>query len=311
MTRYLILALFAVAISVVPASAQKRIALTFDDAPRERGAFLDPDDRTRRLIAALDAAGVAQAAFFVNPGNLSTADGRGGEARLAAYVAAGHVLADHSFSHPHLSLMGADAYLADIDRAERWLKGRPGYRPWFRYPFLDEGSADRAKRNAVRAGLRARGLSNGYVTADGSDWQLEALTKSAAAAGQAMDMQALKRLYVAMMVEGVEVHDANARRVFGRSPAHVMLMHETDLAALFLPDFVAALRAKGWQIVPVDAAYADPIVGMVPDPTNANGTLQGQIADQKRITGLAWPKLSEAATAARLFREQVLTPVRK
>lgn len=297
-------------VSALPAAAQKRIAFTFDDAPRSRGAFLTPDERTRRLIAGLKTAGVRQAAFFVNPGNLALPDGAGGEARLAAYVAAGHVIANHSFSHPHLSTLTASAYLGDIDRAEAWLKGRRGYRAWFRYPFLDEGGTDRTKRDAVRGGLHARGLSNGYVTADGSDWQLEAMTQAAAAAGKPMDMAGLKQLYVAMMMEGVETHDANARRILSRSPVHVMLMHETDLAALFLPDFIAALKAKGWRIATVDEAYADPLSRMVPDPTDAHGTVQGQIADQKGITGLKWPAMADARVAERLFEQQVLATAR-
>src|SRR3954454_22057032 len=95
-----------------PAHAQKRIALTFDDAPRIPGAFLTPDQRTVKLIAGLRRAGVRQAAFFVNPGNLSQPWGQGGEDRLTAYVAAGHVLGDHSMTHPHLNGMSAEAYLA-------------------------------------------------------------------------------------------------------------------------------------------------------------------------------------------------------
>ena len=42
-------------------------------------------------------------------------------------------------------------------------------------------------------------------------------------------------------------------------------MHETDLEALFVADAVAALRAHGWQIVPIDEAYRDPIAAAEPD----------------------------------------------
>lgn len=156
--------------------------------------------------------------FFVNPGRLDTPDGAGGEQRIAAYAAAGHAIANHSFSHPHLSERTADEFLADVDKAEVWLKGRPGYRPWLRFPFLDEGGKDKAKRDAVRAGLAARGLRNGYVTADGSDWHLEQLTIDAKAAGKPMDMKALRRLYLQMQLSAAEYHDAMARSTLGRSP---------------------------------------------------------------------------------------------
>jgi hypothetical protein len=42
-------------------------------------------------------------------------------------------------------------------------------------------------------------------------------------------------------------------------------MHETDIEALFVADAVAALRAHGWRIVPIDQAYRDPIASAEPD----------------------------------------------
>ncbi|MEY4270672.1 MAG: hypothetical protein RLZZ58_1888, partial [Pseudomonadota bacterium] len=208
----LLSALFGAPAPARAAEGEKRIALTFDDVPRGRGAFLTPDERTAKLIAGLKTAGVEQAAFFLNPAKLADPDGAGGEARIAAYVAAGHVIANHSNTHLSLHAVTAEAFLADVDAAAAWLKGRPGYRPWFRFPYLHEGAADKVKRDAVRAGLAARGLRNGYVTADGSDWNLEALTIAAAKDGKPMDMAALRRLYVASQLSGMEYHDEMARR---------------------------------------------------------------------------------------------------
>ncbi len=56
-------------------SPQKTIALSFDDIPRAPGAFYTREERTERLIAALRASGVEQAAFFVNPGRVGVKDG--------------------------------------------------------------------------------------------------------------------------------------------------------------------------------------------------------------------------------------------
>jgi peptidoglycan-N-acetylglucosamine deacetylase len=304
---FLFVIMVAIAFAATPASAQqKRIALSFDDVPRGRGAFLSPDERTERLIAALKNAGVKQAVFFLNPAKLADADGTGGEVRIAAYVAAGHVIANHSNTHPHLNATSADEYLADIDAAERWLKGRQGYRPWFRFPFLDEGGADKAKRDAVRTGLAKRGLRNGYVTADGSDWNLEALTVKAAADGKPMNMTALRRLYVTSQMSGVEYHDELARRTIGRSPAHVLLLHETDLAALYLGDFIAELRAHGWTIITADEAFADPLASVMPDVPFAAGTLTGSMAWQKDIEPPFWPFWITSTVTQFLFEKRVL-----
>jgi peptidoglycan-N-acetylglucosamine deacetylase len=47
-----------------PVDAEKRIALTFDVFPREESSCVAPDERPRRIIAALGAAKVRQVAFI-------------------------------------------------------------------------------------------------------------------------------------------------------------------------------------------------------------------------------------------------------
>jgi peptidoglycan-N-acetylglucosamine deacetylase len=310
MLRRMMLIVGALLISITASNAQdKRIALTFDDIPRAKGAFFTPAERGEKLIAALKAAGVDQAAFFLNPGKLSETDGQGGEARIAAYVKAGHVIANHSNTHMHLNENSAADYLADIDAAEKWLKGRKGYRPWFRFPYLDEGGEDKVKRDAIRAGLKARGLQNGYVTADGSDWHLEAITIQAKADGKEMDMKALKRLYVTSQMSAVAYHDELARLTIGRSPAHVMLLHETDIAAMFIGDFVAELKRNGWTIISADEAFADPIAKVMPDVPYAYGTLTGSMAWEKNIDPPYWPVWIGTKMMDEMFQRRVIKKV--
>jgi peptidoglycan/xylan/chitin deacetylase (PgdA/CDA1 family) len=287
-------------------SEQKRIAITFDDVPRGPGAFLTPDQRTERLLSALAAGGVEQAAFFVTSGNLDGPQGEGGEARIKRYTGAGHVIANHSHTHRRLSRIAAQDYVDDIDYAEGWLANRPNRRPWFRFPFLDEGRGDKAKRDAVRAALASRGLRNGYVTVDASDWHLEQLTVEAKKAGKGIDMAALRDLYVESHVEAAQFYDALARRTLGRSPAHVLLLHETDLAALYITDLVAALREAGWEIITADEAYRDPLAAAMPDVPSAQGTLTEALAWEKGLPAPRWYARNDTTLAARLFAERVL-----
>ena len=303
--RWLVAALLLI-FAAVPAAADKRIAFTFDDVPRGRGAFFTPDERTIRLIAGLHKAGVKQAAFYVVPGQIGHDDGTGGEQRIEAYVAAGHVIADHSFTHPHLNELSVPDYMANVDRAEAWLKGREGRRPWFRYPFLDEGGDDRAKVAAVRAALKARGLHNGYATVDGSDWNIEAQTADAVKAGKKIDMAALRELYVSTMVGAADFADRLAIKTWHRQPAQVIVLHETDIAALYIADLVAALRKDGWKIVTADEAYADPISRLAPNVPSANGTLLELAAWEKGIPKPRWYERNDIDFANRLFAERVL-----
>lgn len=309
MIRFLLALLFlafAACAGAAPQPPGKRIALSFDDVPRGPGAFLTPEARTQGILSGLAAAGVDQAVFFVTTGNLDKPFGAGGEERIMMYAGAGHVIANHSHRHTRLSQTPVEDYLADLDRAAQWLRDRPNSRPWFRYPFLDSGRADKAKRDAVRAGLAARGLRHGYVTVDGADWNLEALTLAARQAGKPMDMAALRDLYVETMVGAAEYYDGLARKTLGRSPAHMLLLHETDLAALFVADLVAALRKAGWAIVTADEAYADPIARALPDVPSAQGTLIEALAWEKGLPPPRWYERENGEVANALFAERVL-----
>ena len=285
------------------ATSDKRIAFSFDDAPRGKGAFLDADERPRLLIEALETAGIKQAAFFVNPGRITAHDNDAAD--IAAHARAGHLLANHTAHHLKLSAVSADRFLADIDAAETWLKDQPNHRPWFRFPFLDEGQTDKVKRDMVRSGLKKRGLMNAYATVDASDWNMEEQAIAAAAAGKMMDWNALRDLYVESYLQSANFSDDLARRTLGRAPVQVILLHETDLAAMFVDDLAAALKADGWTIVTADEAYRDPIAYMEPDVDFADGTRTQMLAAERQI-GKRWYQRNDQKVAKKLFAERVL-----
>lgn len=283
--------------------SDKRIAFSFDDVPRGSGAFLKLEERPKLLIEALQTAGIKEAVFFVNPGRITPSDNDA--ETVAAYAAAGHLLANHTANHPGLSKVSAQKFLADVDAAEVWLEGKPNYRPWFRFPFLDEGGKDKTKRDAVRAGLKQRGLQNGYVTVDASDWMMEELALAAARDDKIMDWNAMRDLFVESYLESANFSDNLARRTLGRAPVQMILLHETDLAAMFVDDLAAALKADGWQIVSADDAYADPMADMEPDVEFADGTRTQMLAAERGI-GSRWYERNNPKVAKKLFAERVL-----
>jgi len=307
LARRLALALLLV-LAAAPAAAQesKRIALSFDDVPRHPGGFMTSDERTIALIAGLHEAGVEQAAFFVTTGNLDDDYGKGGEARIRAYVAAGHVIGNHSHSHGWLWNGDIDAYIADLDKAEAWLADKHGKRPWYRFPYLDEGR-DPIRRDALRTALRQRGLLNGYVTVDNFDWAIDNLARQAMEQRKTIDLTNLGAFYVETIVDTAEFNDRIARETLGRSPAHVLLLHETDLNALFIVDLVAGLRAAGWTIITMDEAYRDPIAAVEPDTVYLGA---GRVAALANVAGRDPASLvherTDEAELARLFEGRVI-----
>jgi peptidoglycan-N-acetylglucosamine deacetylase len=86
----------------------------------------------------------------------------------------------------------------------------------------------------------------------------------------------------------------------------MMLLHETDIAALFIGDLVAALRKDGWEIITADAAYADPISKVMPDVPSAQGSLIEAMAWEKKLPAPRWYKYNDTDLATKLFHENVL-----
>ena len=276
------LVVLAVTLYAGAQSGERTIALTFDDATRGDGAMFTGEERTTALIDVLKRSGVEGAMFFVTTRN-TIRRGESGPSRLRAYAEAGHLLANHSHSHPWLHKTDTDDYIADLDRAIAFLADYENVAPYYRFPFLDEGRA-LEKRDRLRSALEARELRNGYVTVDTYDWSLDSLVKLAVESGIKIDNEKLCGLYADVIVSSTEFYDSMAQETIGRSPHHVLLLHENDLAALCVGDLVAELRDQGFRIIPADAAFTDPISEREPDTLYLG---QGRIAALAHEAGWA------------------------
>ncbi|MEM1080617.1 MAG: polysaccharide deacetylase family protein [Pseudomonadota bacterium] len=307
-TLRLILYVLIVAVWITPhvtLAEPRLLALSFDDAPRTDGPWYTGAERTRRLIDCLASVGAEGAMFFVTTAFIERFDPE--RSRLNAYVQAGHVLANHTHTHPWLRNTSAGDYLADVDYAQNLLSGMQGFVPYFRFPYLDEGRSA-AKRDAVRIGLQARGLNHGYVTVDNYDWYMQALVSEAVREGLAIDEARLGEAYVELLIESIEFYDQLAQTHLGRSPRHVLLLHENDLAARYIDDLVLALRDRGWTLIPAVEAYDDPLASRLPD-TTFNG--QGRVAALAHEQGvpardLIHPSEDEAWLRQEFERRQIV-----
>lgn len=286
--------------------ADKRIALTYDDAPRADGQVFTGKARATALLKALDDVEAGPVAFFVTTRGL---DGEpDGRERIHRYAEAGHLIANHSHTHPWSHKTDVDAYLADIDRAETLLAPFENRRPWFRFPFLDEGRVP-AKIGRIAKGLDARELANGYVTVDNYDWYVDRKLQDALQAGREVDYEKLGKFYVRMLMYAAEYYDSLAVQMLGESPVHVLLLHENDLAALYADDLVKALRASGWSIVSPDEAYSAPLATPV-SPHTSQGRVFALAADNGRARSTMWTwTIDEQMIDVHLARSGAFGPV--
>jgi peptidoglycan/xylan/chitin deacetylase (PgdA/CDA1 family) len=278
----------------------RSIALTFDDAPREDTVRFTGAERGAELLARLREAGVPRAAIFVNSFRMDEE----GRRRIEAYAAAGHTIANHSHSHLDIDATDAAAYVADIAAAHDRLAELPTYLRWFRYPFLREG-ADRSKRDHARRELSRLGYRNGYVTVNTFDWHMDTLLQQAFRSGRSVDYDRLRQVYLEVLLGCVEFTDTLAQKVLGRSPRHVLLLHENDLNALFARDLVVALRESGWTIIAPETAFEDEIASMETDTIfPGNPGRIGEIAYDRGVRGPLNHESCNMQYLERLFEER-------
>ena len=141
--------------------------------------------------------------------------------------------------------------------------------------------------------MKVTNYTNGYATIDNADWYIDDLVQRKKAAGFRIDLEKLRKAYVEMLIDSVEFYDRLALETLKRSPKHVLLLHENDLAALFVGDLVKGLRNKGWQIISPDEVYKDPLAESEPNTLIMN---QGRIAAFARAggyTGSIWSRWEE------------------
>lgn len=83
---------------------------------------------------------------------------------------------------------------------------------------------------------------------------------------------------IGILIQRFKKHYRLAREVLGRSPKHILLLHENDLAALFIGDLISKIREEGWKIISPVEAYQDQIATMIPDTLQNNQGRVGAIA---------------------------------
>lgn len=285
--RYLILLLCAISLLASSAWA-KQIAFTFDDAPMPSSQVMTGQARTDLLLSNLKKAGVNDALFFITTKHLTDDTGK---QRLAQYGAQGFHIAHHSHAHLSANKMPVSDYLQDFELAHAALQSYEYYLPLHRFPFLHHGKS-RQDQQQIRHALAAKGYQEGYVTIDNAEWYLNHLYQQAVEQGQAVDLTALKQLYIETLMAGIEYYDALALKTLKRSPKHVLLLHANDISAIYAGDLAAALTQAGWQIISPQQAYQDPIADITPKTTYLK---QGRVAALAHDAGVPEAQLKSPA----------------
>ncbi len=240
------------------AQAGGQVALTFDDLPVHGPvpAGVSRTELFEQIVTTLRNAGAPPTYGFINAKGLE--DGEDNRAALRLWRAAGHPLANHTYSHMDLHQHDAGRYKEEVIANEpilQELMGEEDWR-WFRYPYLREGET-LDKRNAIRTFLDERGYRIAQVTIDFQDYAYNAPYVRCLERRDLRAIEQLKANYLARADERLSASEEASRRLYGRNIKHVMLLHVGAFQPLVLPHLFELLERRGYTMVTLQDAQSD------------------------------------------------------
>lgn len=255
----------AVAVNKMPLERHPVVALTFDDLPAA-GGLAAGQTRTgtlTKLAHALNTAHLRGTYGFVNAVDLDDDDDA--KQALRVWVAAGMNIGNHTWSHPLLSDLSAEAFEQNIAQDEPALREYAAGRDWhwFRYPDLDEGDT-LAKREHVRTWLRAHGyrIAEPTLNFQDDDWS-DPYNRCLAKQDEA-GIAWLKQSYLDNAAEFIRVGREEEQIVFGHEIPNVLLLHATGFTTVMLPRLIEQLRQQGFRFAPLAKIESDPAYALDP-----------------------------------------------
>jgi peptidoglycan/xylan/chitin deacetylase (PgdA/CDA1 family) len=240
---------------IASGATASEIAVTFDDLPIVTSS--DPiavqQRVTRDLLAHLTSRKIPVVGL-VNTRKLATP---AHVALLDRWLEAGFELGNHTYSHPDLHRVSAEAFEEDIVKGEMPLREvirrHRGTFRYFRHPFLHTGRTDEV-RSRIDAFLAKRGYTVAPVTIDNSEWIFARAYEKAAGAQKKKVVDD----YLDYMMAKVAYHDAEAKKLFDRDIRQVLLVHANALNAHAFGMLADRMTKAGHRFITLERALQDP-----------------------------------------------------
>lgn len=247
-------ALLLIVSQFLPCAYAREIVLAFDNtlAP---STSLDGTARTKMLINSMARADVKQVLFLIRTKTLTanTID------RMMYYDETGQLIVNAGHNYSLLHRAKSYGYPIDIMKANAALEPYVNYHQHITYPYLDSGGDSELLQQLQRY-LAEHNYFPIYVTTQVHDEYMNKLYQVRIESGRTVDIRALEKAYVNMIMDKVLAYDASAYLKLGSSPRQVLLLHENDLAAYCIIGVIDALNAKGFKVIAPEKVFTDPVV---------------------------------------------------
>ncbi|MDZ7624581.1 MAG: polysaccharide deacetylase family protein [Ignavibacteriaceae bacterium] len=244
------------------AQEKSSVCFTFDDGNPKDILNYDNEVWNKMILDQLTERDL-QAVLFVCGRNLDNEDGK---MVLESWDRAGHIIANHTYSHLNYNNPKNDfeKFRDDILRCDSLISGYNNFQKYFRFPML-KGGETREKRDSINAFLHRTGYKNGYVTIDNSDWFINSRMIKFMEENPGESIEKYKKYYIEHLIDRAKYYDEIAFKLLGRRVKHTLLLHHNLTSALFLGDLMEAFEKEGWELINADDAFTDPVFEMIPD----------------------------------------------
>ncbi len=254
-----------------------QIAITLDDFNLFDAPILSAEKRNRAILEAFRARNLKSAMFVAG----RYVDSETKRDYLRTWSDAGHIVANHTYSHFYYPETSFETFSCDVLRGEAVIRDFHNFQKYFRFPYLKEGDTAQ-KRDQMRQFLKTNGYRNGHVTIDASDWYVDNRLRERLKKEPNANLAPYKTFYLEHLWERAKYYEELSKKVLGRSVKHTLLLHHNVINGLFLADVLQMFADKGWKLIDAETAFTDSVFSVEPNIVPAGESLVWALAKESK-----------------------------
>ncbi len=256
-------------------SQTRSVAFTFDDLPIsgrtdsfETMKSVNDDILAVLRLHKIPATGFVNEQKLFYPGEIDRRT-----ALLEQWLADGHDLGNHTYSHIAINSSTFEEYMEDLIRGETvtrvLLEKRGKPLRYFRHTQLRTGPTDdfRSRLNQL---LESRGYRTAPVTIDSNEYLFASRYSEAKARSDSDAMEKIVSAYIVYMEQITAHFEGLSKGFLGYEVKQTLLLHANELNADHLGKLVEMFKRRGYSFISLDEALADSAYAL-PEVTSRRG----------------------------------------
>lgn len=232
-------------------ATDRMVAITIDDLPfvgtnySESGNLKRSGDRFSKIVNALVEKQVPATGFIIG-GSIA----KGQWALLENFRQQGFSLGNHTYTHIDLNRVGADKYIADIDKADVTLQSVMTQPKYFRYPYLAEGKG--VAKQKVQDYLVAHHYTIAPVTIDSKDYHYNEKLLKISWRNRPERLAGIKNAYLSYL----ETQITKADKMNHEGRPEILLIHANLINSHAMPEVIEMFEKHGYRFITLDEAIS-------------------------------------------------------